>query len=145
LAAVARGGCAGPVAGLDVEELADGRVRALLARGEPAGAAAGGSGTPLERLGEGELRYLALALVLLTGPGVLAVDQVAEVPDALQSLTVLADGFDRGLDPRQARELLGLAAEICAGGHLRLVGTVGPATAAGARELPGAAVVDLES
>ncbi|HEY9374388.1 ATP-binding protein [Streptomyces sp.] len=141
LAAVARGGCAGPVAGLDVQELADGRVRALLARGGPG---PGASGTPLERLGEGELRYLALALVLLTGPGVLAVDQVAEVPDALQSLTVLADGFDRGLDPRQAGELLGLAAEICAGGHLRLVGTATAATAARARQLPGVAVVDLE-
>ncbi|MFG2333219.1 ATP-binding protein [Streptomyces sp. NPDC048604] len=140
LAAVARGGCAGPVAGLDVEELADGRVRAVLARD-----GRGAVGTPLERLGEGELRYLALALVLLTGPGVLAVDQVAEVPDALQSLTVLADGFDRGLDPRQSGELLALAAEICAGGHLRLVGTAGAATAARARELPGVTVVDLEA
>ncbi|WP_418959605.1 ATP-binding protein [Streptomyces tritici] len=140
LAAVARGGCAGPVTGLDVEELAGGRVRAVLARH-----ADGGPGTPLERLGEGELRYLALALVLLTGPGVLAVDQIAEVPDALQSLTVLADGFDRGLDPRQTDGLLALAAEICAGGHLRLVGTASAATAGRARKLPGVAVVDLEA
>ncbi|MBT2440176.1 ATP-binding protein [Streptomyces sp. ISL-36] len=99
--------------------------------------------TPLGRLGDGELRYLALALVLLTGPGVLAMDQLGEVPDAMRTLTVLADGFDRGLDRRQLHELLGLAAAICAGGHIRLVGTVGEAVAGGAREMPGVTVVDL--
>ena len=92
LAAAARTGCAGDVEDLAVEELGDGTVRALLARGVQ-------GATPVGRLGEGELTYLALALVLLTGPGVLAMDQAAEVPSAYQSLTVLADGFDRCLDP----------------------------------------------
>ncbi|MFB9512624.1 ATP-binding protein [Streptomyces purpureus] len=145
LAAMARAGCAGPVAGLDVEALADGTVRALLDRGGPAAGGPGaGHGTPFGRLGDGELRYLALALVLLTGPGVLAMDQVAEVPGAMQTLTVLADGFDRGLDDRQTTSLLSLATGICADGHLRLVGTVGAAGAVHARETTGAAVVDLE-
>lgn len=135
LAAAARVGCAGPVTDLCVEELGDGTVRALLARGE------GRAGTPLGRLGEGELRYLALALVLLTGPGVLSVDQVAEVPAAYQSLTVLADGFDRCLHPAQARRLVGLAAGMCARGHIRLVGAVSdPSCAQGA---DGVSVVDL--
>lgn len=134
LAAAARVGCAGAVDDLQVEELANGRVRALLARG------ARGS-TPVGRLGEGELRYLGLALVLLTGPGVLAVDQVAEVPVAYQSLTVLADGFDRSLDPEQTRQLVALGAEMCARGHIRLVGTVTDAECA--RGVAGVTVVDL--
>lgn len=134
LVAAARAGCTGPVAGLAAEELTDGRVRAVLGRGS-------GAGTPVERLGEGELRYLALALVLLTGPGVLAVDPAGEVPPAMQSLTVLADGFDRSLDPRQARELTALAAAICAQGHIRVVGTASDSRWAG--ELAGVSVVDL--
>jgi energy-coupling factor transporter ATP-binding protein EcfA2 len=139
LSAAARAGCAGPVTELAVEELAGGTVRALLARDGAGGRAA----TPIERLGEGELRYLALALVLLTGPGVLAMDQAAEVPPALQSLTVLADGFDRSLDRRQSRELLSLAAAICGEGHIRLVGAVDDASYA--REAPGVTVVDLDA
>jgi uncharacterized membrane protein len=135
LAAAARTGCAGAVDDLTVEELANGRVRALLDRGATGGA------TPLGRLGEGELRYLGLALVLLTGPGVLAMDQVAEVPTAYQSLTVLADGFDRCLDPEQARQLVALGAEMCARGHIRLVGTVTDASCA--RGIGGVTVVDL--
>ncbi|MEU5400528.1 ATP-binding protein [Streptomyces sp. NPDC005963] len=135
LAAAVRAGCAGEVAGLTVEELADGTVRALLARGE-------GRATPVARLGDGELRYLALALVLLTGPGVLAMNQVTEVPDAYQSLTVLADGLDRCLDRRQARELIGLAAEMAGRGHVRLVGAV--ADAGFARGVAGVTVVDLK-
>lgn len=134
LVAAARAGCAGPVAGLAAEELTDGRVRAVLGRGS-------GTGTPVERLGEGELRYLALALVLLTGPGVLAVDPAGEVPPAMQSLTVLADGFDRSLDARQARELAALAAGICGQGHIRVVGTASDAR--WADDLPGVSVVDL--
>ncbi|MET9373593.1 ATP-binding protein [Streptomyces sp. NPDC002992] len=181
LASVADAGCAGTVTGLGVEELPDGRVRAVLervARGrvglerpglerpgsehvvlerpasERAALAGAGAGTvqvagpgptvtPLGRLGDGELRYLALALVLLTGPGVLAMDQLAEVPDAMRTLTVLADGWDRGLDRRQLRELLSLATTICANGHIRLVGTVGETAAASARETPGVSIVDL--
>ncbi|WP_274563203.1 AAA family ATPase [Streptomyces spiramyceticus] len=135
LAAMARSGCVGPVEALTVEELADGTVRALLGRGGPLRA------TPLGRLGDGELRYLALALVLLTGPGVLAMDAVAEVPSAMQALTVLADGFDRSLDGTQARELAALASAICADGHIRLVGTV--ADGAYARGADGVTVVDL--
>ncbi|MER6997007.1 ATP-binding protein [Streptomyces sp. NPDC000410] len=132
---VARAGCAGPVSDVGVEELPDGTVRAVLGR------AAGRRATPLGRLGDGELRYLALALVLLTGPGVLAMDQPAEVPGALQSLTVLADGLDRCLDRAQLRELASLAGEICAGGHVRLVGAVSDSTSV--RGIEGVTVVDL--
>jgi energy-coupling factor transporter ATP-binding protein EcfA2 len=134
LVAAARTGCAGPVDGLTVEELADGTVRALLGRGAR-------GATPLGRLGDGELRYLALALVLVTGPGVLDVEQEIGVPDAHRTLTVLADGFDRGLDRRQARALVELAGRMCARGHIRLVGTLGDASYADG--VAGAAVVDL--
>ncbi|MFJ6102418.1 ATP-binding protein [Streptomyces sp. NPDC092359] len=136
-AAVAGAGCVGAVTGVGVQELPEGTVRAVLERG-------GRPATPLSRLGDGELRYLALALTLLTGPGVLAMDRIAEVPDAMQSLTLLADGLDRGLDERQARGLLGLAVDIAADGHIRLAGTVGSRTGATARPLPGVTVVDLE-
>lgn len=135
LAAAARAGCTGEVAALTVEETADGMVRALLARGAH-------RATPVARLGDGELRYLALALVLLTGPGVLAMDPSAEIPAAYQSMTVLADGFDRCLDRGQARELVRLAVEMAARGHVRLVGAV--ADAAFARGVAGVEVVDLE-
>jgi energy-coupling factor transporter ATP-binding protein EcfA2 len=126
LVAAVRAGCAGPVTDVRAEPLADGTVRALLDRGD-------GSRTDCGRLGDGELRYLALALVLLTGPGVLAVDPAGEVPAALQTLTVLTDHLDRGLDPRQRTALLRLAARMCDRGHIRLVGTVNDASwAAGA-------------
>ncbi|MFI8519249.1 ATP-binding protein [Streptomyces sp. NPDC085481] len=151
LAAIAGAGCAGPVTALGLRESVAGMVQAVLERGPR-------HATPLGRLGDGELRYLALALVLLTGPGVLAVDPVAEVPEAMRTLTVLADGLDRGLDGRQLRELLALAAAICADGHLRLVGTVGRGGTVGHdgppgqggldepgfREPAGVTVVDLE-
>lgn len=91
------------------------------------------------------MRYLALALVLLTGPGVLAMDAAGEVPSAMQTLTVLADGLDRDLDGRQLRELVDLAVAIGAAYHLRLVGTVTESGAVRARETPGVTVVDLES
>ncbi|WP_328536162.1 AAA family ATPase [Streptomyces sp. NBC_00344] len=136
LVAAARAGCAGPVEALRAEELLNGTVRAVLGRGDRAV-------TPVGLLGEGELRYLALALVLLTGPGVLAMDQAGEVPPAMQSLTVLADGFDRSLDARQTRELVSLAAAICRHGHIRVVGTAAEASWAG--EVAGAAVVDLSA
>nr|WP_107092108.1 MULTISPECIES: biotin transporter BioY [unclassified Streptomyces] len=138
LATVAGAGCAGTVTGLGVRELPEGTVRAVLERG-------GRPETPLGRLGDGELRYLALALTLLTGPGVLEMDRVAEVPDAMQSLTLLADGLDRGLDGRQAGELLRLAVDIAGDGHIRLAGTVGDRTAAEARRTPGVTVVDLSA
>jgi hypothetical protein len=99
--------------------------------------------TPLGRLGDGELRYLALALTLLTGPGVLAMDRIAEVPDAMQSLTLLADDLDRGLDGRQARELAGLAAAIAGDGHIRVAAAAGTGTAEEARGVAGVTVVDL--
>ncbi|MFC3574778.1 ATP-binding protein [Streptomyces yaanensis] len=117
LTAAVGAGCAGRVVDLLAEPLGDGMVRALIDRGE-------GPRTPLALLGDGELRYVALALVLLTGPGVLEVDPAGEVPQALQTLTVLADGFDRCMDRRQARELLELAARMCQRGHIRLVGAV---------------------
>lgn len=136
LVASADTGCADRVTGLTVERLADGTVQALAGRGA-------GRGTPVGRLGDGELRYLAYSLVLLAGPHVLVVDPAAEVPSALQALTVLADGLDRGLDARQTGELLALAASVCAEGHVRLLGTVGGAAAAAARGTAGATVVDL--
>ncbi len=130
LAAV-REGCAGPVEDVLAEPVVGGVLRALLDRGD-------GVRTGFPRLGYGELRYLALALVLFTGPGVLAPD----APSPLPSLTVLADGFDRGLDPHQRAELLGLAARMCDRGHLRLVGAVSdPSWAA---EVHGVTVVHLD-
>ncbi|MEV7611489.1 ATP-binding protein [Streptomyces sp. NPDC089799] len=129
-------GCAGgPVREVAARALAGGRVVAELVRES-------GPATPLARLGDGELRFLAFALVLLTGPGVLAVDPAAELPSARQALTVLADGFDRCLDRRQRTELVRLAVTAAERGHLRLVATVGE-DAMGARGLPGVSVVDL--
>ncbi|MFD9408757.1 ATP-binding protein [Streptomyces sp. NPDC059989] len=138
LTEAARTGCAGPVAGLDVWASAGGGpVTAVLDRGPDRPA------TELARLGAGELRFLALALVLLTGPGVLAMDPAAELLSAQQALTVLADGFDRGLDRRQGAELLRLAQLASAHGHIRLAAAVGEDLAALARGLPGVTVVDL--
>ncbi|MER5378993.1 ATP-binding protein [Streptomyces sp. NPDC002688] len=134
LVAAVRAGCAGTVTDVVAELLDDGTVRGVLDRGD-------GFRTPLGLLGDGELRYLALALVLLTGPGVLEVDPAGEVPAAYQSLTVLADGFDRGLDARQTGELVRLAARMCERGHIRLVGTV--SDGAQAYGAAGATVVDL--
>lgn len=134
LVAALRDGCRGPVLDLLAEPLRDGAVRAVLDRGD-------GVRTELGLLGDGELRYLALALVLFTGPGVLEVDPVAEVPAALQTLTVLADGFDRALDPRQGLELLRLAARMCDRGHIRLVGAVSDASRGAG--VAGVTVVDL--
>ncbi|MFD5078523.1 AAA family ATPase [Streptomyces sp. NPDC058371] len=133
LVAAVRAGCTGPVADLLSEPSVDGRIRGLLDRGD-------GRRTDLRLLGDGELRYLALALVLLTGPGVLEVDPAGEVPAALQTLTVLADGFDRGMDPRQTGELLRLAARMCERGHIRMVAAVSDTSA-----VPGATVVSLGS
>ncbi|MGW0334676.1 AAA family ATPase [Streptomyces sp. NPDC003011] len=121
LVAAVRAGCAGPVTDVLAEPLPGGTVRALLDRGD-------GTRTDCGRLGDGELRYLALALVLLTGPGVLEVDAAGEVPAARQTLTVLTDHLDRGLDPRQRAELLRLAARMCDRGHIRLVGAVSDAS-----------------
>ncbi|OON80693.1 ATP-binding protein [Streptomyces tsukubensis] len=134
LVAAAGAGCAGSVTGVRTEELPDGRVRALLDRGDL-------GVTPVGRLGDGELRFLALALVLLTGPGVLEVDPVVEVPSAYQTLTVLADGLDRGLDRGQVSALVALAGRMCARGHIRLVGSVTEPPRAG--ETEGLTVVDL--
>ncbi|MGW3289812.1 AAA family ATPase [Streptomyces sp. NPDC001002] len=135
LVAAVRGGCAGAVTDVLAEPFADGTVRALLDRGD-------GHRTALRRLGDGELRYLALALVLLTGPGVLEVDAAGEVPAAMQALTVLADGFDRCLDPGQRSELLRLATRMAARGHIRFVAAVSDASwAAGTA---GVTVVHLE-
>ena len=66
-------------------------------------------------MGAGLLRRLAFATVLLTGPGVLQVESAA-VPDAERLLTVLAEDLDPGL--------LGLAAEVVARGHVRVLATV---------------------
>ncbi|MER5973194.1 ATP-binding protein [Streptomyces sp. NPDC002055] len=134
LIAASRAGCAGAVEDLAAQELTDGTVRAVLDRGAL-------GITPVGRLGDGELRYLALALVLLTGPGVLDMEPVAEVLPALQAMTVLADGFDRCLDRRQVRELLSLAVRMGERGHVRLVGAV--QDRAPAEGVAGVSVVDL--
>ncbi|MFI5523445.1 biotin transporter BioY [Streptomyces platensis] len=160
LVAAVREACAGPVEGLRAvprqagatgETPADAAVPA-----GPAGAVgprAGATGVravldrgelgelPVEQLGDGELRFLALALVLLTGPEVLAMDPVGEVPSAHQQMTVMADGMDRCMDPRQARELVSLALRMTDRGHVRLLGTVrDPSVAEG---LPGVQVLHL--
>ncbi|MFG2094991.1 biotin transporter BioY [Streptomyces sp. NPDC048612] len=109
-------------------------VRAVLDRGEL-------GELPVEQLGDGELRFLALALVLLTGPDVLAMDPVGEVPSAHQQMTVVADGMDRCMDPRQARELVSLALRMTERGHVRLLGTVRDPSAA--EGLPGVQVLHL--
>ncbi|AOP49311.1 biotin transporter BioY [Streptomyces lydicus] len=97
---------------------------------------------PVEQLGDGELRFLALALVLLTGPGVLAMDPAGEIPSAHQQMTVMADGMDRCMDRRQARELVSLAVRMAERGHVRLLGTVrDPSVAEG---LPGVQVLHLD-
>lgn len=121
------GGAAGPRAGAA-------GVRAVLDRGEL-------GELPVEQLGDGELRFLALALVLLTGPEVLAMDPVGEVPSAHQQMTVMADGMDRCMDPRQARELVSLALRMTDRGHVRLLGTVRDASVA--EGLPGVQVLHL--
>ncbi|AOR31610.1 biotin transporter BioY [Streptomyces fodineus] len=131
-----RAGCAGQVTDLVAEPLPDGTVRAVLDRGD-------GPRTGLARLGDGELRYLALTLVLLTGPGVLDLDAPGEVPDALRTLTVLADGFERCLDPSQRRELLGTAVRMGERGHIRCVGAVSDASWAVGIE--GVTVVHLDA
>ncbi|MFG3658343.1 AAA family ATPase [Streptomyces sp. NPDC047706] len=133
--AAVRAGCAGTVTDVLAEAAADGTVRGSLDRGD-------GYRTGFGRLGDGELRYLALALVLLTGPGVLEVDPAGEVPAALQTLTVLADGFDRALDVPQRTELLRLAARMGERGHIRWVGAVSDASWAAGEE--GITVVHLE-
>ncbi|MFF5481901.1 AAA family ATPase [Streptomyces sp. NPDC012935] len=117
LVGAVRVGCAGEVADVVAEVLGDGTVRGMVDRGD-------GVRTELGRLGDGELRYLALSLVLLTGPGVLEVDPVGEVPASMQTLSVVVDGLDRGLDPVQRGELVGLAARMCERGHIRVVGAV---------------------
>ncbi|MFF8788854.1 biotin transporter BioY [Streptomyces sp. NPDC015125] len=135
--ALGRGGSTGPqgVQGAGGAAGAVG-VRAVLDRGEL-------GELPVEQLGDGELRFLALALVLLTGPDVLAMDPVGEVPSAHQQMTVMADGMDRCMDRRQARELVSLAVRMTERGHVRLLGTVrDPSVADG---LPGVQVLHLEA
>jgi len=135
LVAAVQAGCAGRVTDVLAEPLGDGTVHGLLDRGD-------GFRTVLGRLGDGELRYAALALVLLTGPGVLEVDPVLEVPAAMQSLTVLTDAFERSLDPHQRRELLRLALRMADRGHIRVVAAVSDASwAAGTH---GVTVVHLD-
>ncbi|OEU92421.1 hypothetical protein DB35_10105, partial [Streptomyces abyssalis] len=130
-----RAGCAGPVSDVvaDVSHGAgeQGRVRAAIVSGTAEGrGGAGESRTPLEWLGDGELRYVAMALVLLTGPGVLSMDPAQEVLPARQALTVLADGLDRGLDTAQTAGLTALAVRMGLRGHVRLLAAVSEAGAA---------------
>ncbi|MER6209732.1 ATP-binding protein [Streptomyces sp. NPDC001642] len=135
LVTAVRTGCAGPVVDVLAEPLPGALLRAVLDRGD-------GLRTGFERLGDGELRYTALALVLLTGPGVLEVDPPGEVPAAMQTLTVLADGLDRAVDVGQRAELLRLAARMCERGHIRLVGAVSDAS--WATGIDGVTVVHLD-
>jgi hypothetical protein len=77
--------------------------------------------TTADRLGSGVLRFLAMATVLLTGPGVLQMESTAEVPDAHRLLTVLAEDLGAGLTAAQAQELLRLADEVSRRGHVRVL------------------------
>jgi hypothetical protein len=85
--------------------------------------------TTADRLGSGALRFLAIATVLLTGPGVLQMAPALEVPDARRLLTVLADNLAAGLTGAQAAELLTLAGEVTRRGHVRLLASVQEDTA----------------
>ncbi|MHC5903620.1 AAA family ATPase [Streptomyces sp. S6] len=134
LVAAVDAGCAGPVVDLRAEATTDGRLQAVLDRG--------GGTTALLRLGDGELRHLGLALVLLTGPGVLTVDAPREAPGGQGALTVLADNVDSHLDPRQRRALLELAVLMADRGHIRLLGT--SPDARWAIGTPGVTVVHLD-
>lgn len=141
-------GFAGPVADLVADLPAErsdrGRVRALIV-GPDRGPGHTRARTPLEWLGDGELRYAALAVVLLTGPGVLSMDPVQEVLPARQAMTVLADGLDRALDARQTAQLIALAVRMGERGHVRLLAAVsdtGSAADEAARH-PGVSLVDL--
>ncbi|MCR8573183.1 biotin transporter BioY [Streptomyces sp. Isolate_219] len=160
LVAAVREACAGPVEGLRAVPRQAGGTGHGAADAAGVAGPAGSSGPqagvvgvravldrgalgelPVEQLGDGELRFLALALVLLTGPDVLAMDPVGEVPSAHQQMTVMADGMDRCMDPRQARELVSLALRMTDRGHVRLLGTVrDPSVAEG---LPGVQVLHL--
>ncbi|PNE38492.1 biotin transporter BioY [Streptomyces noursei] len=157
LVAAVREACSGPVDGLRaVPRQPDAATAAdAVATGEADGAAVQGRQAtpdprdlrtvldrgvlgemPVEQLGDGELRFLALALVLLTGPGVLAMDPAGEIPSALQQMTVMADGMDRCMDRRQVRELVSLAVRMAERGHVRLLGTVrDPSVAEGLPEV----------
>ncbi|GAA2681350.1 biotin transporter BioY [Streptomyces lunalinharesii] len=162
LVAAVRDACAGPVDGLRaVPRQPDATTAPDVtdARGAGDGAVTGGQGLPdlrdvrtvldrgdlgempVEQLGDGELRFLGLALVLLTGPGVLAMDPAGEIPSALQQMTVMADGMDRCMDRRQARELVSLAVRMAERGHVRLLGTVRDPTVA--EGLPDVRVLNL--
>ncbi|MCZ4119275.1 AAA family ATPase [Streptomyces sp. H39-S7] len=136
--------CSPPVDGLTVlrSQLPDGADRGAELRSVIAAVDRGPLGlVPVDRLGDGELRFLAIALVLLTGPGVLEVDTSAELLPAAQVLTVLSDGFDLGMDRRQTRELLALAGMAADRGHIRLVGVVHDAAVA--EGLGGVSVIDF--
>ncbi|SEG07474.1 hypothetical protein SAMN05216223_103124 [Actinacidiphila yanglinensis] len=126
LVGAVRAVCSGPVHGLTtLPALIAGDSREPLVEAVIAAVDRGSLGmVPVDRLGDGELRFLALALVLLTGPGVLDVDTSTEHLPAGQVLTVVADGFDVGVDRRQVRELLRLAEVASARGHIRLLCTV---------------------
>ncbi|MBV9023238.1 MAG: AAA family ATPase [Streptomycetaceae bacterium] len=147
LVAAARAAYDGPVEGLTV-------MRRVLARSDGGAAreavlAAVDRGpllglTPVDRLGDGELRFLALALVLLTGPGVLEMDQSAEVLPARRAMTVVADGLDCGLDAVQTRELLSLAVQVARRGQVRLVGVVHDAWRVVAEGIDGVSVIAVE-
>ena len=75
-------GVQSPVEGLTVMPAvlpAQGDRGAARTRSSPRWTAARSALLPVDRLGDGELRFVALALVLLTGPGVLDVDTSTEV------------------------------------------------------------------
>ncbi|GAU66926.1 hypothetical protein SSP35_04_00040 [Streptomyces sp. NBRC 110611] len=135
-AASMTGGSGGPAGVRAAQGDREAGLRAVVDRGEL-------GEMPVDQLGDGELRFLALALVLLTGPGVLAMDPAGEIPSARQQMTVMADGLDRCMDRRQARELMSLAARMAERGHVRVLGTVRDAAAA--EGLPGVQVLHLRA
>jgi energy-coupling factor transporter ATP-binding protein EcfA2 len=109
-----------PVAGLGAlrRTAPDGTRLVCAGLDEPSGRRVGA-----DSLSAGVLRQLAFATVLLTGPGVLQMSPAAEIPDAERLLQVLADGLDLGLPAERVAALLGLAGEVAARGHVRLLAT----------------------
>ncbi|MEZ0066866.1 hypothetical protein ABIA32_002879 [Streptacidiphilus sp. MAP12-20] len=127
LAQAARTMSAAPVHGLGALRRpgADGALSVCAALDEAGGRRVGAGELPA-----GVLRQLAFATVLLTGPGVLQMSPAAEIPEAERLLTVLAEGLDLGVDRARTVELLRLAVEVAARGHVRLLATAGDGAAA---------------
>lgn len=125
LARLMRSASPHPLRGLEVVRDAAGRVMLALDEGEP-------GRTTIDRAGDGMLRFLAFAAVLLTGAGVLEMTEPSEIPWERRLLTVLGEDLGAGLAREQTAALLALARETASKGHIRLLASVqDPQPAAG--------------